>query len=28
MNLHQILASRQVAPGPTELPLTRQWIYR
>jgi cyclopropane-fatty-acyl-phospholipid synthase len=28
MNLHQVLASRQVAPGPTELPLTRQWIYR
>jgi cyclopropane-fatty-acyl-phospholipid synthase len=28
MNLHQILGSRQVAPGPTELPLTRRWMYR
>ncbi len=27
MNLHQILGSRQVAPGPTELPLTRRWMY-
>jgi len=28
MNLHQILASRQKAAGPTALPLTRNWIYR
>jgi cyclopropane-fatty-acyl-phospholipid synthase len=28
MNLYQILGSRQVAPGATELPLTRSWIYR
>jgi cyclopropane-fatty-acyl-phospholipid synthase len=28
MNLHQILASRQVAPGATELPFTREWMYR
>jgi cyclopropane-fatty-acyl-phospholipid synthase len=28
MNLYQILASRQVAPGATHLPLTRDWIYR
>ena len=28
MNLHQILGSRQVAPGATELPLTRGWMYR
>jgi len=28
MNLHQVLGSRQVAPGPTELPLTRAWLYR
>jgi cyclopropane-fatty-acyl-phospholipid synthase len=27
MNLHQILGSRQVAPGPTGLPLTRRWMY-
>ncbi|MCU0765267.1 MAG: class I SAM-dependent methyltransferase [Burkholderiaceae bacterium] len=28
MNLYQVLGSLQVAPGPTELPLTRRWIYR
>ena len=28
MNLYQILGSRQLAAGPTALPLTRQWIYR
>jgi cyclopropane-fatty-acyl-phospholipid synthase len=28
MNLHQILGSRQIAPGPTEVPLTRRWMYR
>jgi cyclopropane-fatty-acyl-phospholipid synthase len=28
MNIYQLLGSRQVAAGPTELPLTRQWIYR
>jgi len=28
MNLHQVLGSRQVAPGATELPLTRRWLYR
>jgi len=28
MNLYQILGSRQVAPGATELPLTRSWMYR
>jgi len=28
MNLHQVLGSRQVAPGSTELPLTRAWLYR
>jgi cyclopropane-fatty-acyl-phospholipid synthase len=28
MNLYQILASRQVADGSTQLPLTRHWIYR
>jgi cyclopropane-fatty-acyl-phospholipid synthase len=27
MNLYQILGSRQVAGGATELPLTRRWIY-
>ncbi|QJR15200.1 class I SAM-dependent methyltransferase [Usitatibacter palustris] len=27
-SIHQILASRQVNPGRTELPLTREWIYR
>jgi cyclopropane-fatty-acyl-phospholipid synthase len=27
MNLHQILGSRQVTPGTTELPLTRRWMY-
>jgi cyclopropane-fatty-acyl-phospholipid synthase len=28
MNIYQVLASRQEAPGPTELPLTRAWLYR
>lgn len=28
MNLYQILGSRQVAAGSTELPLTRHWMYR
>jgi len=28
MNLHQVLGSRQVALGATQLPLTRRWIYR
>ncbi len=27
MNVYQVLASRQEADGPTELPLTRRWIY-
>jgi cyclopropane-fatty-acyl-phospholipid synthase len=27
MNLYQILGSRQLAAGPTELPLTRRWMY-
>ena len=27
MNLHQVLGSRQVAAGDTELPLTRHWMY-
>jgi cyclopropane-fatty-acyl-phospholipid synthase len=27
MNIYQLLGSRQVAPGPTRLPLTRDWIY-
>jgi cyclopropane-fatty-acyl-phospholipid synthase len=27
MNLYQLLGSRQVAPGATELPLTRHWMY-
>jgi len=27
MNLHQVLGSRQLAPGPTKLPLTRAWIH-
>ena len=27
MNLYQVLGSRQVAGGSTELPLTRRWIY-
>lgn len=28
MNIYQVLASRQEATGPTELPLTRAWMYR
>ncbi len=28
MNIYQVLASRQESDGPTELPLTRTWIYR
>jgi cyclopropane-fatty-acyl-phospholipid synthase len=28
MNIHQVLLSRQAEPGPTGLPLTREWIYR
>ena len=28
MNLYQLLGSRQAAPGATELPLTRRWMYR
>jgi cyclopropane-fatty-acyl-phospholipid synthase len=28
MNIYQILLSRQATPGPTGLPLTRDWIYR
>ncbi|MDH4097468.1 MAG: cyclopropane-fatty-acyl-phospholipid synthase family protein [Nitrospira sp.] len=28
MNVYQVLASRQEAAGPTELPLTRAWMYR
>lgn len=28
MNIYQVLASRQEADGPTELPLTRRWIYK
>lgn len=27
MNIYQILGSKQAALGPTELPLTRRWIY-
>ena len=27
MNVYQVLASRQEADGPTELPLTRRWMY-
>jgi cyclopropane-fatty-acyl-phospholipid synthase len=27
MNIYQILGSRQTTLGPTELPLTRRWIY-
>jgi cyclopropane-fatty-acyl-phospholipid synthase len=27
ISIHQILASKQKSPGPTELPLTREWIY-
>lgn len=27
MNIYQVLASRQEAYGPTELPLTRKWMY-
>ena len=28
MNVYQVLASRQEAEGPTELPLTRSWMYQ
>lgn len=28
MNIYQLLGSRQIAAGATELPLTREWIYR
>ncbi|MBI3355864.1 MAG: class I SAM-dependent methyltransferase [Nitrospirae bacterium] len=28
LNVYQVLASRQEAEGPTELPLTRAWMYR
>jgi cyclopropane-fatty-acyl-phospholipid synthase len=28
VNIYQLLASRQVEPGLTELPLTRAWMYR
>jgi cyclopropane-fatty-acyl-phospholipid synthase len=28
MNIYHVLASRQEAAGPTELPLTRAWMYR
>ncbi len=28
LNVYQVLASRQEAGGPTELPLTRDWMYR
>ena len=27
INIYQVLGSRQRAPGPTQLPLTRDWIY-
>jgi len=27
INIYQVLASRQAAPGPTALPLSRSWIY-
>jgi len=27
MNIYQVLASRQTIPGPTELPLSRAWMY-
>jgi cyclopropane-fatty-acyl-phospholipid synthase len=28
ISIHQVLASKQRKPGPTELPLTREWMYR
>ena len=28
MNVYQVLASKQESDGPTELPLTRRWIYQ
>lgn len=28
LNIYQVLASRQEASGPTELPLTRSWMYQ
>lgn len=28
VNIYQILGSRQIQPGATELPMTRDWIYR
>ncbi len=28
MNIYQVLASRQTQPGPTELPLSREWMYK
>jgi cyclopropane-fatty-acyl-phospholipid synthase len=27
LNIYQVLASKQTRPGPTSLPLTREWIY-
>jgi cyclopropane-fatty-acyl-phospholipid synthase len=27
MNIYQLLGSRQTQPGPTALPLTREWLY-
>jgi cyclopropane-fatty-acyl-phospholipid synthase len=28
INIYQLLGSKQTEPGPTELPLTREWMYR
>jgi len=28
LNIYQVLASKQTRPGPTDLPLTRDWIYQ
>ncbi len=28
MNIYQVLASKQTTAGPTELPLSREWLYR
>jgi cyclopropane-fatty-acyl-phospholipid synthase len=28
LNIYQVLASKQTRPGPTDLPLTRDWLYQ
>ena len=28
LNIYQVLASKQTRPGPTNLPLTREWMYQ